>query len=134
MHSIQNSCGLFFWEQKMATTKCHFSYPAISTGKKQHWFHVSITIFYQGQMIRSNAFHVFCLGAHFFDIRSILNIKTCSFHFHFPSVLMLAKKTSVRLLFFSFTDENAFVLHSFKNTSVCTNSYEKNRNDTSEEK
>lgn len=47
----------------------------------------------------------------FFHIRSILNIKTCSFQFHFPSVFMPAKKTSVHFSFFSsnFTVENAFV-------------------------
>lgn len=101
LHSIQNSCGLFFWEQKMATTKCHFSYSAISTGKKQQWFLLSITIFHQVKMITSKMYFIwFYLGVHVFHIMSILNIKTCSIQFHFPSVFMPAKNFSV---------ENAFV-------------------------
>lgn len=74
------------------------------------------------------------MGVHFFHIMSILNIKTCSFHFRFPSVVMPAKKRNPAALFSASPLKMLFVLHSFKNTSVCTNSYEKNRNDSSEEK
>lgn len=109
----------------MATTKCHFSYPAISTGKKQQWFHLSIITFYQVQMINSNVFHVVRLGVHLFPLCLCWTLKRVHFSFLSASVFMPAKKTSVN--FFNFTVENDFDLHTFKN-SVCTNSYEKNRN------
>lgn len=60
----------------------------------------------------------------FFFILTILNIKTCSFHFHFPSVFMPAKKKIPPFLSVSLL--KVLLFDSFKNTSVCTNSYEKN--------
>lgn len=103
LHCIQYKIVVVysFGNKKMATTKCHFSYSAISTGKKQQWFLLSITIFHQVKMITSKMYFIwFYLGVHVFHIMSILNIKTCSFQFHFPSVFMPAKNFSV---------ENAFV-------------------------
>lgn len=54
-------------------------------------------------------------------------------HFSFISPQSSCLQRKHLSTFLSFMAENAFVLHSFKNTSVCTNSYEKNRNDSSEE-
>lgn len=80
-------------------------------------------------------FHVVCLGVHVFHILSILNIKTCSFQFSFPLSLHACKENICPLFFpLNFTVENAFVYTASKTLCVCTNSYEKNRNDSSEGK
>lgn len=72
----------------------------------------------------------FALVCIFFTFCLFWTLKRVHFNLISPSVFMPAKKTCVH--FFNFTAENAFYVHSFKNTSVCTNSYEKNRNDNSE--
>jgi len=61
----------------------------------------------------------------FFHIFSILNIKTCSFHCHFPSVFMPAKKKNKTLHLFQFPPLKMLLFDSFKNTSVCTNTMKK---------
>lgn len=87
-HSIQNSCGLFFWEQKMATTKCHFSHNKRYLQERNN--NIS---FYQwsfsGRLKWELQIHftrVFLWLEVLFSphIPPNPNIKTCSFLFHLP--------------------------------------------------
>lgn len=95
---------------------------------------INYHFFQQVQMITSNVFHVVLPLSTFFFLTFHLFRTLKRVQFHFPSVLMPAKKTSVHFMFLQFHGWECFCLHSFKNTGVCTNSYEKNRNDSSKGK
>lgn len=118
----------------MATTKCHFSLPVISTGKETTMVpSIDYHFLQQVQMITLFFVGIFCLGVHFcFHILPILNIKTCSFQFHSSSVFTPANKTSafppVPLL------KMLFVYTASKTLVSVQIPMKKNRNDRSGEK